>query len=68
MEYCKYCGEKRDIIEIGVNECVCSHSANGRHSYTTQSYEAGYAFGEYTLDKIIEIFRYFLIKSKILRS
>ena len=52
MEYCKYCGEKRDIIEIGVNECVCQRSANGRHSYTTQSYEAGYAFGYKYGDKI----------------
>lgn len=63
MEYCKYCGEKRDIIEIGVNECVCKRSSDGRHSYTTQGYEAGYAFGEYfggyVLDKLVEIFRYF---------
>ena len=52
MEYCKYCGEKRDIIEISVNECVCKHSSDGRHSYTTQGYEAGYAFGYKYGDKI----------------
>lgn len=45
MEYCEYCREKRGIIEIDEDKRICPHSPNGRHSFVTAGYEAGYHLG-----------------------
>lgn len=56
MEYCRYCNESRERIELR-DIRVCIDSPDGEHRYTTKSYDAGYAFGEYVVDKVTKIFR-----------
>ena len=59
MEYCKYCKERKAIIEVAGGMEICKDSPNRRHYFiskdykrTTQSYNAGYAFGEYLADRL----------------
>ena len=47
MEYCKYCKERKAIIEVAEGMETCPHSPNGRHYFVepNRNYDAGYNVG-----------------------